>query len=414
MQTKAVRMYAKCDLRLDTFELPEIAEDEILAEVISDSICLSTWKAAQQGTDHKRVPSDIAEHPVMVGHEFCGRIVKVGKKWQGKYQEGMRFAIQPNLNYNGSMASPGYAYRYVGGAATYVILPQEVMLLDCLLPFEGDAYFLGSLAEPLSCIIGTFHAMYHTTNGVYEHRMGIKDGGSLALLASAGPMGLGAIDYALHCNPRPATVVVTDIDEARLTRARSLYPEEAAAKQGVQLLYLNGPTDEELLAATDGRGFDDVMVFAPVKPVIEQADRILGQDGCLNFFAGPANKELRAEINFYNVHYAATHLVGTSGGNTADMLEALDMMAKGLLTPAGMVTHVGGLDATVEATLNLPNIPGGKKLIYTHLSLPLTAVEEMPGHADPLLAELGKIVKAHDNTWSAEAEAYLLQHGKSI
>ena len=99
MQTKAVRMYAKCDLRLDTFELPEIAEDEILAEVLSDSICLSTWKAAQQGTEHKRVPQDIAEHPVIVGHEFCGRIVKVGKKWQDKYQEGMRFAIQPNLNY---------------------------------------------------------------------------------------------------------------------------------------------------------------------------------------------------------------------------------------------------------------------------------------------------------------------------
>ena len=49
MTTKAVRMYGKRDLRLDTFELPEIHEDEILAEIISDSLCMSSWKAANQG-----------------------------------------------------------------------------------------------------------------------------------------------------------------------------------------------------------------------------------------------------------------------------------------------------------------------------------------------------------------------------
>ena len=38
MKAKALRLYGKEDLRLDEYELPEIKDDEILAEVISDSI----------------------------------------------------------------------------------------------------------------------------------------------------------------------------------------------------------------------------------------------------------------------------------------------------------------------------------------------------------------------------------------
>ena len=79
MKTKAVRLYGKNDLRLEAFELPKIKDDEILAKVISDSICMSSYKAAQQGADHKRVPKDVATNPIIIGHEFCGRILKVGK-----------------------------------------------------------------------------------------------------------------------------------------------------------------------------------------------------------------------------------------------------------------------------------------------------------------------------------------------
>ena len=79
MQVKGVRLYAKDDIRLEEFELPEIKDDEILVKVMSDSICMSTWKMVKQGADHKRVPADVADHPIIIGHEFAGDIVKVGK-----------------------------------------------------------------------------------------------------------------------------------------------------------------------------------------------------------------------------------------------------------------------------------------------------------------------------------------------
>lgn len=420
MLTKAVRLHGKNDLRLDTFELPEIQEDEILVKVISDSICMSTYKAAIQGVEHKRVPADVAEHPTIMGHEFSGVIVKVGSKWAHEFKEGEKFGIQPAINYKGSMDSPGYSFRYIGGDTQYAIVGKEVLDTNSLLHYRGKEFFFASLSEPLSCIIGAFHAQYHTKPGVYVHEMGIVPGGSMALLACAGPMGLGAIDYAIHCDRRPGLLVVTDIDQAKLDRAASIYTVEDAARHGVRLIYRNTAKEENpveaLRALTDDKGFDDVFVFAPVSSLIEQGDQILGRDGCLNFFAGPTDHKLSARFNFYEVHYGAQHLVGTSGGNTEDMKEALHMIAEGRLNPAGMITHVGGLDAAAEATLNLPHIPGGKKLIYPQISLPLTAIDDFAerGKTDPLMKALAEICARHNGLWSGEAEEYLLAHARSI
>ena len=75
------------------------------------------------------------------------------------------------------------------------------------LEYKGDAFFHGSLAEPMSCIVGAFHANYHTVNGSYVHKMGIKEGINMAILASVGPMGLGAIDYAIHADRKPSRLV---------------------------------------------------------------------------------------------------------------------------------------------------------------------------------------------------------------
>ena len=282
----------------------------------------------------------------------------------------------------------------------------------CLLPYEGDAFFYGSLAEPMSCIVGGYHASYHTTAGSYVHDMGIVEGGNAAILAGVGPMGLGAIDYAIHCDRKPKKLVVTDIDSARLERAASILTVEDARANGVELIYLNTGEIEDpvkyMMDLTGGKGYDDVFVFAPVKPVVEMGDKILGKDGCLNFFAGPTNPAFSAEFNFYNVHYASTHIVGTSGGNTDDMIESIKMMEKGLIDPSAMVTHIGGIDAIVETTLNLPKIPGGKKLIYVNIDMPLTAIADFDKSDDPVIRELANIVAKNNGLWCAEAEKYLL------
>lgn len=417
MKSKAVRIHGKNDLRLDEFELPPITDGEILAKVVSDSICMSSYKAAKQGPDHKRVPNDCDINPPIIGHEFCGEIIEVGKKWADKFQAGDKFVIQPAFSYKGSLEAPGYSYTYCGGDATYIIIPEEAMLTNSLLEYHSDTFFYGSLAEPMSCIVGAFHASYHIKPGTYVHDMGIIEGGNMAILAGVGPMGLGAIDYAIHCNRRPSLLIVTDIDDIRLARAQKIYTIKEAKKCGVDLHYINTrdpKTEAKIMELTDKKGFDDILVMAPVKPVVEQADRLLGKDGCLNFFAGPTNNQFSATFNFYNVHYAGTHVVGTSGGTSNDMIEAVDLMSKGIVNPTAMITHIGGMNAVIETTMHLPEIPGGKKLIYIDVDMPLTAIADFKklGKTDEMFNELYEITSKSDGFWSPEAEKYLLNSFK--
>ena len=121
--------------------------------------------------------------------------------------------------------------------------------------------------------MGAFHANYHTKSGSYVHHMGIAEGGNCIILAGAGPMGLGAVDYAVNGPRKPKLLVVTDIDGAKLDRAASLITPESAAAKGVKLIYVNTANLDalsHLVGLSEGAGYDDVFVFAPVRSVVER------------------------------------------------------------------------------------------------------------------------------------------------
>ena len=147
-----------------------------------------------------------------------------------------------------------------------------------------------------------------------------------------------------------------------------------AARHGIRLVYVNPQECADQFAAlmelTGGRGYDDVC------------------------------------------HYTSTHIMGTTGGNTEDLKEAIRLAAQGRIRPAVMVTHIGGIDAIAETTARLPQIPGGKKLTYTQFDMPLTAIEDFreKGRTDPLFARLADSCEAHDGLWNAEAEKILFWH----
>lgn len=415
MRTEANYITDAGQCRVMTIELPPLGPSEVLMKVVSSSMCYSTHKALVLGAKHKRVPDNLGDVDVMTGHEFAGVIEQVGENYKDRYHPGQTIVIQPAMGLE-SGYSPGYSYPFYGGDATYTIIPEIAIEKGCILPYDVKYFADASLAEPMSCIIGAFHASYHTTPYVYEHRMGIRREGKLALLGAAGPMGLAAIDYAIHGPYEPSLIVVTDIDEARLARAASLLPPSLLDETGRRLVYLNtqGLEDaaEEIRSYSDKTGFDDVMVFAASRSLVETADQLLGSDGCLNFFSGPADKEFSAMLNFYNVHYESTHVVGTSGGSTSDMEESLMMSEAGWLNPSLMVTHVGGIDAVPGTLRDLPRIPGGKKLFYPHVHMPLVAIEDLRNHAasDERFAALADICEANNDTWNVEAEQYLLAH----
>ncbi len=409
MKTKAVRLYGEQDLRLEEFELPELKNGEILIKVVSDSVCMSTYKTAKQGAKHIRVPDNVAENPVIIGHEFCAEVVEVTEKWQHKFSVGDKVVMPPVLSYLGGMQTVGYTFGEIGGVSTYSIVYDHIIENDYLIKLDSDAFFSGSLIEPASCVIRGYKANIHLDDKFMPYT-NIKPNGKVAILAGCGPMGLVAIDIALHGDIKPSLLVVTDLNKERLERAREIFNPADAEKDGIKLIFTDSSDKDELLKLTDGSGYDDVFVYAPAPVVVELADSILGFDGCLNFFAGPFDKNFSANLNFYNVHYAGHHVAGTSGSTTEDMIDIVKLIAEKRIDPAVMITHIGGIDAAIDTTLRLPEIEGGKKLIYTHINLPLTAIDSFAklGETDERFKVLDELVKKNNGLWSADAEKYLL------
>ena len=414
MKIKGVRLYGVKDIRLEEFEIPDITEDEVLLKIECNGIAMSTLKEITLAQRHLRVPKNIKKKPVLIGHEFSETIAKVGERWKDEYQEGKKFVIVPEIPLQ--IESPGYSYPYFGGAATYCIVPGDVIEKGCLIQREAGAFYELAQAQALYSVVSSFHSNYHSKQGSHDHISGIKEGGNTIILGGAGPMGLMAIRYVLEMEKKPKRLVITDTNQERLEKVRKIIPVEEGRRHGVELYYINPAmvTDSVpvLLAMTNEKGYDDVFVYAPPKCVAEIGNRIMGMDGCMNIYAATADKNYRAGMNIYGSHYLKTKLIGSSGGLRSDMVEALELIENKKMNPAIGITHIGGINAIVDTTLYLKKMPGSKKIIYPQIDLPLTAIEDFRklGETDPVFAQLADACSNHGGLWNSEAESILLKH----
>ena len=417
MKTKAVRLHGENDIRLEEFELPAVGAGEVLIKVVSDSVCASTYKAVKQGSKHKRVPPTVAEKPIIIGHEMCAEIMEVGANLKNEWKVGQKIVIQPALKLE-SGYDPGYSYQYIGGNTQYAVVPEIVLERGCMIPYEGDCFFKGSLVEAIGCVLRGYKGFYHTDYTNYKRTDGAKVGGRIAILGGAGPMGIGAVDLAIGY-AGVGQVVVTDLSAERLAFAAKQYSPETAKEKGVDLVYLNtsGMEDpaEELIKLSDG-GFDDVFVMVPVAGLFTLAERICREDGCVNFFAGPPIHDLQGSLNLYRVHYDGIHVVGTAGSIPEDTVDTIKLIEENKINPGAIVSHILGLNAAVDTVFAMGTPNGAKKVCYNHLDLPLIAIDDLPelGKTDPLYKALADIVSANGGIWCAEAEEYLLANAPKI
>jgi len=364
-------------------------------------------------------PPGTEKDPIIIGHELAAEIVSVGSDIADKYKVGDRFGVQAAMDIGGIPQAPGYHFTEFGGAATHIIVPANVLPSEYLIWFDDDMHFFeASLGEPYACLIYAYYGNVHIERFTRGVSLGINPGGNMAIMGGCGPMGLGGVELILNMDKRPNLLVVTDIDQDRIDRAARLISPEHAAEKGVKLIYVNTSCMNdpvvELTELTGDQGFHDIFIMCPVKEVIELADSLGAYSCCINFFSGPVDTELKAEVNFHQVHYNAKYIMGSASSGIIDMVEIFDMCKTGKLRPEVIVTHIGGLNCMADTIKNLPTIPGGKKLIYCNVNMELTAIEDMEKSDDPMLRELGNICKRNNMLWCGEAEKYLLEHGKPI
>ena len=182
-----------------------------------------------------------------------------------------------------------------------------------------------------------------------------------------------------------------------------------AEDNGRRLLTFNPQDDsrslEEFVAeVTNGVGADDVVVSVPAAFLMEEADRVMKDDGMLVLFAGVPNGT-EAPLKVENVYLSNAQYTGTSGLNLNDQAAVMHSTLDGSLSPGRSVAAVGGMDAALDGiTAMMESKYPGKVVIFPQIkSMPLTGVDELAEKYPDLAAAL------EGGSWTKEAERILIE-----
>ena len=238
-------------------------------------------------------------------------------------------------------------------------------------------------------------------------RSSLKPGGRAWFVGAGGPMGRMHVQRAIQSHNGPATIVCTDVSDLRLDDLCTSYGAEAEAK-GVDWLCLN-PLQKEAyqagMAPFRERGFDDIIVLAPVPAVISEAATYLASKGVMNIFAGVARGTV-ADLDLSDAYLRDTRVIGHSASTIDDLRLMLNQAESGQLSPNRSVAAIGSLGAARDGLEAVQDtLFPGKVVLYPHIKeMPLTALPDLKDTLPTVYARL-----RDGREWTVEAEHEFLR-----
>ena len=372
-------------LRLRRVPTPRPGPAQMLARVDAAGICTSLIKLVEQGPAHQFLYGwDITQYPLILGDEGAVTLVEVGEDLKGAYAPGERYVVQPAVDHAPINHRERYrdnargvekiavGYTLGGNLAEYIVITEEILAADCLLPLPDpalpDAH--ASLAEPLSCVVSAQDHHLHLTQEAALSPRGVLKGlrpGGVTVVVGAGVMGRMHVDIALSYRPR--AIVVSDLIESRLDLVQTLFGPRAQSA-GVELCTVN-PAKTDVGAAvdqlTDYHGADDVIVAVGSKRAIESAQHLVGRGAVLDLFGGLKAGESDVALDSRIIHYKEINVTGSSGGSPWDIARTLDVMAAGEIDASAHITRIGDLDHAADFLKQVKAQEiDGKAIVYPH------------------------------------------------
>ena len=268
---------------------------------------------------------------------------------------------------------------------------------------------VGRLHYHYTAFVGTNTTDISNAWGEERNRAETVPGGVAVVVGAGGPMGQMHMQRAIEKVDGPATLIGIDLDEERLESARTMLAK--LAEQHGRKLILHDPGDNPtstmdlVLAESDGKGADDVIVSVPVGPVMGDAATLMGPNGMLVLFAGVANGTL-APLNMSDVYLNNAQFTGTSGSSIADQESVIQKALEGSLSPSRALAAVGGIEAGQDGVRALlEGDYAGKVMIFPQLhGLDLMGLDELAEKHPDIGEALGE-----NNTWTLEAERLLFE-----
>ncbi len=225
-------------------DIPSVGPNDVLIEVKSSGICgtdLHIWHGSYE----------LANYPVIPGHEFSGVVVKVGSKVKN-FKLNDRVTADPNLpcyscffchrkQFNQCLYLEAIGVTRDGGFASYVVVPESNIFPIS----DGMSFAEAALLEPLACVVW----------GLKQVQIQVGDS---MLIFGAGPMGILMMQAVRAAGASSVTII--DKESSRLELAKSLGADHTALAND-----FNTETAQKISAF----GFDIVADATGVPKVIE-------------------------------------------------------------------------------------------------------------------------------------------------
>lgn len=275
------------------------------------------------------------------------------------------------------------------------------------------------MSRPVKIDVGRVHYDYidyigTTSNVVAEaysksRNSEFKKDGTAWFIGAAGPMGQMHVLRAVKFKDGPKKVLCSDVDNNRLDYLKAV-AKEAAVENGVEMVFINPieagqeAVDKAISDMTGGKGFDDIVVLAPVAKLIEAALPHLAEGGLMNIFAGVPVGTI-ATMDLSSTYMKGNRFVGSSGSKPKDMVDTLAYTESAELPTRDSLAAIGGIDAMADGVraVKEARFPG-KTVIFPHINLPLTALTEL----DKVMPNVYTKLK-DGKFWTQEAEDELLR-----
>jgi len=308
---KAAVWYGGKDIRIEELPTPKIKDDEVLVKVKAVSICGSDLHA-YIGVSKRRMP------PLVMGHEFSGEIVKVGRTVKG-LKEGERVVLEPVLSCGTCVLCQRgrsniceniklVGLHLCGAFSEYVTIPAS----KCHKLPDAVSFEEASLVEPLAVAV-------HAVN-----LASLEKGEDIGIIGSGA---VGVMTLQVAKNIGAGNIFVVDTLDYRL---------ELAKKLGATTT-INAKKENPVQRILSDGGVDTVFEAVGHQETAQQALAMVKKGGKVIIIG---MLEATMELPMLDVTVKEIEIRGSYSYTSDDFKQALNLIAKGKVKVKPLITHV--------------------------------------------------------------------------
>ncbi len=299
--------------------VPEPGPGEVVVRVDATLTCGTDLKLVKRG--HPKVP-----FPTVLGHEFSGRVFRVGEGAAFKEGERVTSAVtgpcgecpecrtgRPNL------CGTAFDHRVWGTWAEYARIPARIVRGGLLRVPDGLSPAAAALLDPLASVLRGLGRVPDPA-------------GRTALVLGAGPIAL--LFTSLLVRRGAARVLVAGRSPKRLAAHVALGAEGVSMRESLS---------SQLRDLTRGLGADIVVETTGVPGIADEASGLAARGGTVLLFAGLV-REARLAVLAHRIHYDEVTLVGSFHYTADDARAALALLARGEIPTERLVTSESPLE----------------------------------------------------------------------